>query len=474
MAITVNDINKLESKSLSSLREVSSKYSAGRRYYEGDNDIAGNDESVMEYKARSGSDNVESLDDPLRRANNKVPSNFYQILVDQEAGYLATHEPTFDVGDDKTNKTIKATLGDSLSLTIQNLIVETSNAGVGWIHYWIDSDNHFKYGLVTPEQIFPIYADSLENELIAVERVYQAYNPDKKGYNKVVEYWTDESCTSFIKDSDEEFQPYNQFSSIDITTGTDQGATNVYNHGLGSIPFIKFRKNIYEKPELDKVKGSIDIYDKVYNGFANDLQDIQQTMIILKDYGGTDLNAFMDQLKKYKAINVDSDGDVSQLQIEIPVEARQTMLDITKQKIFDEGQGIDPNKFMDNGALSGKAIKGLYAHLDLKASTTEKNFREGFASLIRAIMRFLDVSDYATRNVSQTWTRNAIQDDLERAQAIAQLAPHMSNYAIAAANPFIDDIDAELKHQSDERVNYDGYGDQSQIDKLTGNSEEDE
>lgn len=213
---------------------------------------------------------------------------------------------------------------------------------------------------------------------------------------------------------------------VDNGTGEVTGKSNTYKHDYGRVPFIKFRKNLYEKPELDKVKGSIDIYDKVYNGFANDLEDIQQTLVILKGYGSADLDEFMDAIKEYKAINVDEDGGVSQLQIEIPVEARQTMLDITKRKIFDEGQGIDPAKFMDNGALSGKAIKGLYAHLDLKASTTEKNFRQGLAELIRAIMQSIGLSDYENRNIAQTWTKNAIQDDLERVQAIAQLAPYMS------------------------------------------------
>ena len=470
MAISVSDIQSLYSNTSTYLSEVNNKYKESVNYYKGRNLISRTGSLTNIEQAKQQADDAKKdKRDPIRKANNRVSSNFYQILVDQEAGYLATNDPSIDVGDDKINQKIKMILGDSLALTMQNLIIDVSNAGVGWIHYWIDSNGNFKYGIVTPEQVYPIYADNLENEVVAVERVYQVLNTDPKSsktYNTIVEYWDDTTCTSYVVDNNSTFSPYNQFDIVDVSTNETSGVGNVFEHGLGRVPFIKFRKNMYEKPELDKVKGTIDVYDKVYNGFANDLQDIQQTLMVLKGYGGVNLDEFMDALRTYKAIKVDTDGDVDQLQIEIPVEARQTMLEITKQKIFDEGQGIDPDKFMDNGALSGKAIKGLYAHLDLKATTTEKNFRQGLGALVRAILRYLNVDDWETRNVSQTWIKNAIQDELERAQALQALGPYMSEWSIARANPFVDDVDAELEHLADEKINADGYSNQKAINKA--------
>lgn len=469
MGLSVEQMRKIYDASTQHLSDLKGSYEKSVDYYNGNNDIMrDNDMTINDYKNKTDEDGMTQEDDPLHKAKNRVSSNFYQIMVDQEAGYLATHEPTFDVGDDKDNNVIKEMLGDSLSLTVQNLIIDTSNAGIGWLHYWIDDNNNFKFGIVTPEQIYPIYSDNLENDLVAVERIYRAFDEEAGKYRQIVEYWNSEACTSFVVNDNNSLDEYNNVLTTDNSTNTITGSGNVYNHPFGRVPFIKFRKNKYEKPELAKVKGSIDIYDKVYCGFANDLEDIQQTLMVLKDYGGTDLDEFMNELRKHKAIKVDDDGDVNQLQIEIPVEARQTMLELTKQKIFDEGQAIDPEKFMDNGALSGKAIKGLYAHLDLKATTTEKNFRQGFAVLIRAMLKFKGASDYETRNISQTWTKNAIQDELEKAQAIAQLAPYMSEYAIANANPFVDDVQAEIQHKKDESVDADGYGNQSKIDELAG------
>jgi SPP1 family phage portal protein len=448
------------------LQGVQSNFNLSTSYYNSNNQIANSQTNSAIYQLLSnGDDKRFSGKSPLRKADNKVSSNFYQILVDQEAGYLATTDPVINVDDDNLNEQIKQELGDNFSLTLQSLIVDASNAGIAWLHYWIDEGGNFRYAEVTPAQIYPVYSDDLAKDLVAVKRVYKQLN-DSGEYDTIVEYWDDQTCTSFIrKNQNDEFELYECFNLIDNSTDEIIGQTSVFKHNLGEVPFIKFKKNIYEKTELEKVKGSIDIYDKVYNGFANDLEDIQQTVIVLKGYGGTVLADFLDTLRNEKAINVDSDGDVSQLQIEIPVEARNSMLETTKQKIFMEGQGIDPDKFMDNGALSGKAVKGLYASLDLKATMTEKNFRPAVAKLIRAIMRYLNVSDWLTRNISQQWSRNAIQDTLETAQALNAVAPFTSKRTLASANPFVEDVDQELANEADDKVN-DGYGNKQALQRV--------
>lgn len=89
-------------------------------------------------------------------------------------------------------------------------------------------------------------------------------------------------------------------------------------------------------------------------------------------------------------------------------------------------------------------------------------------------MQCLGVSDWETHNISQTWIKNAIQDELERAQALQALGPYMSEWSIARANPFVDDVDAELQHIADEKINADGYSNQNAIDKAANGADSDE
>ncbi|TPR12434.1 phage portal protein [Apilactobacillus timberlakei] len=474
--ISVEVMQKMLSNTMPTLVHNRQEYKHSESYYMNKNDIVNGTQTsaLQEMIAFNSKDSnaLASQKDLLRHADNRSSSNFHQILVDQEAGYIATKDPIIDVGDDDYNTKIKEVLGDDFSLALNQLIVDSSNAGYGWLHYWTDSNNVFHYAVVPPDELFPMYADSLETQLKAVERIYKQLNTNTGDYDTIIEYWDANTCTTFVKNNDG-LDYYDMFDIVDNATNDVIGQGHVYEHNWGDVPFIKFSKNIKDKPELQKYKGSIDIYDKVYNGFANDLDDIQQTILILKGYGGESISGLWDMIKKDKAIPIDptpgggNDTGVDTLNIEIPTEARNIMLNVSRQKIFDEGQGIDPQKFMDNGALSGKAIKGIYASLELKATTTEKYFRPALAKLIRAIMQNAGIPNYQNRNISQKWTRTAIQDDLEVAQALNNVKDFTSKKALASANPFVEDPDIELENQKDDIVNSDGFGNQQEIDKYS-------
>ncbi|QYN56412.1 phage portal protein [Lactobacillus panisapium] len=454
------------------------KYQKSKDYYQNKNDITiknGGESKTKEDDAAKKEKN------PLRPADNRVSSNFHQLLVDQEAGYLATKPPSIDVGDDKTNEEIKNTLGDNFALRLNELVVDAANAGVAWLHYWIDDDGQFRYALVSPDQVTPIYSSDLNRKLVALRRSYQEFDPDSGKDIWVHEYWDDTSVTAF-RSKDEQFtdlEPIeDRFNVYDLTTDELIGTSSVNNHGFGRIPFIAFPKNKEQQPDLYHYKGLIDVYDKIYNGYVNDLDDIQQVILILKNYGGQNLDEFREDLKRYKSIKLRSmgggdDSGVDQLTIDIPTEARNSMLETTKTNIFVHAQGIDPTDFKTNNA-TGTAIKMLYSHLELKAAKTEAYFRDALTELVRAIMRWLNIKDADSVRINQTWTRTAIQNDVERAQVVSQLANYTSKEAIAKANPIVEDWQEELKDQQEDLKNRtDGFGNPNNLNGDDDDEQED-
>lgn len=449
-----------------------SKFQKSLSYYFNKNDITNRNNGESKT-------NPDGKDEPLRKADNRVSSNFHQLLVDQEAGYLATIPPAIDVEDDKLNESIKSTLGDNFNLRLNQLVVDAANAGVAWVHYWIDKDNQFRYGIVPPGQVTPIYSSDLDRKLLAVRRTYQELNPDTgKKYN-IHEYWTDKKVTVFKSEAtnyNDLMPASDRFPIFDITTGDDLGSSNELEHNFGRIPFIAFPKNKYERPDLFKYKGLIDVYDNVYNGFVNDVDDVQQVILVLTNYGGEDIDELMDTMKEYKAIKLDNIGTgdksgLDKLTIDIPTEARNSLLDITKSDLFVEAQGIDPTDFATNNA-TGTAIKMLYSHLELKASMTESYFRDSLNELVRAVMQWLNVSDYEGRKINQKWTRTAIHNSLEDAQVISQVANYSSDESIAKANPIVDDWQEEMKNRRDDEVNRDGYSNPDNLNNLNGNEDD--
>ena len=405
------------------------------RYYLGDNDI-------MYRKPK------DKCDEPLRNADNRIAFNFHSLLVDQKASYMFTAPPLFDTKDDTLNEIVAATLGDGYAKKCKDLCVDASNAGVGWLHYWIDEKKGFCYGVIPSMQVRPVYSLRLEKELEAVLRTYRMVDDNGDEW-QIYEIWNDKECQAYRKRV-EMFQPFDMFSYVNLDGMAEP--TNTFRHDFGAVPFIPFPNNNVCTGDLDKIKNLIDSYDKTYSGFVDDLEDIQQVVFVLTNYGGADLKQFLSDLKYYKTIQVESAGSddksgVSTLTIDIPVEARDKLLDITRKAIFDMGQGIDPQQQgFDN--TSGEAMKFLYSLLELKAGLMETEFRAGFGELVRAIGRYYGKEP---EQIVQTWTRTSIRNDAELVDMCQKSVGVISTKTILKNHPFVENAEDEEKELAAEK-----------------------
>lgn len=405
------------------------------RYYLGDNDI-------MYRKPK------DKCDEPLRNADNRIAFNFHSLLVDQKASYMFTAPPLFDTKDNTLNEIIAATLGDGYAKKCKDLCVDASNAGVGWLHYWIDEKKGFCYGVIPSMQVRPVYSLRLEKELEAVLRTYRMVDDNGDEW-QIYEIWNDKECQAYRKRA-EMFQPFDMFSYVNLDGMAEP--TNTFRHDFGAVPFIPFPNNNVCTGDLDKIKNLIDSYDKTYSGFVDDLEDIQQVVFVLTNYGGADLKQFLSDLKYYKTIQVESAGSddksgVSTLTIDIPVEARDKLLDITRKAIFDMGQGIDPQQQgFDN--TSGEAMKFLYSLLELKAGLMETEFRAGFGELVRAIGRYYGKEP---EQIVQTWTRTSIRNDAELVDMCQKSVGVISTKTILKNHPFVENAEDEEKELAAEK-----------------------
>lgn len=405
------------------------------RYYLGDNDI-------MYRKPK------DKCEEPLRNADNRIAFNFHSLLVDQKASYMFTAPPLFDAKDDTLNEIIAATLGDGYAKKCKALCVDASNAGVGWLHYWIDEKKGFCYGVIPSMQVRPVYSMRLEKELEAVLRTYRMVDDNGDEW-QIYEIWNDKECQAYRKRA-EMFQPFDMFSYVNLDGMAEP--TNTFRHDFGAVPFIPFPNNNVCTGDLDKIKNLIDSYDKTYSGFVDDLEDIQQVVFVLTNYGGADLKQFLSDLKYYKTIQVESAGSddksgVSTLTIDIPVEARDKLLDITRKAIFDMGQGIDPQQQgFDN--TSGEAMKFLYSLLELKAGLMETEFRAGFGELVRAIGRYYGKEP---EQIVQTWTRTSIRNDAELVDMCQKSVGVISTKTILKNHPFVENAEDEEKELAAEK-----------------------
>lgn len=405
-----------------------------KRYYTNVNDIKG-----------KGLLREES--DPMRNADNRISHNFHQILVDEKAAYMFTYPVLFNVESDtlsereknRMKKLIQDTLGDDFDSKTVSLCVEASNCSCGWLHYWADDvSNQFKVATVKAEQVIPYYSNDLEHELIGILRYYPVIE-DKKHYT-YVEVWDKVQFTEYV------FQG-----------GTETGALKYISektigHTFEEVPFIEFLNNNRHQSDLSKYKDLIDLYDKVVSGYANDLEDIQQLIYIIENYDGVDLNQFLGDLRRYKAVKVDSTeqgkGGVSTMQIEIPVEARNKILELVKKQIYESGQGLQQDT-ESVGNASGVALKFFYRKLELKSGLMQTEFKKGFNRLIRAVLKYHgEKNDF---NIVQTFTRNMISNDLENAQIAQSSVGILPEKLILRNHPWVENVEEAEKLLEEER-----------------------
>lgn len=400
----------------------------------------------------------QEMESPLRNADNRIPFNFHGLLVNQKASYGYTYPPMFDVGSDKANADLVRALGDDFPKTCKDLCIEASNASVGWLHVWKtkpedeESENAWQYAVVPAAQIIPIWSESLKRKLLGVFRTYQELDTETGDNYIVYEYWNDTECYSYrllVGETVDALMPYYRF----VVDPINMVNSNEYRHEVGEVPFFPFFNNNIDTGDLDNIKPLIDAYCKVFSGFVNDLEDIQEVIFVLTNYGGQDLNEFLTDLKYYKAIKTESDGTgdrsgVETLTIQLPVEARKELLTVTRACIFEQGMGIDPDP-QNFGNSSGVALNFLYSLLELKMGLQETEFRKGFGRFIRCLCRLNGIA-IKDDSFTQIWTRNAVRNELEQTQIAAQSGGIISRQTIVANHPWVDDLAKELQQLDEE------------------------
>lgn len=420
--------------------EFVSKSLIAERYYENKNDIL--------FPKMEEVRNKE--EEPIRNADNRISHGFHGLLVRQKAAYAFTRPPAFDVGSASNNKKVSDMLGDKFSKICKKICTNASNSGVAWVHFWKNEEGEFRYAVVDSKQIIPVYTDDLEEKLVAVLRAYTKILDDGKTYD-IYEIWTDKECAYFMKEVAEDYTYLREYRCMALFSRYDGlfEVTNTFTHDFGKVPFIRFANNDVLSSDLENIKRLIDSYDKVYSGFVNDLEDIQEVIFILSGYEGEDLGEFLQNLKNYKTVKLEAEenNSLQTLSIQIPIEAREKLLEITRKNIFEQGQGIDPQR-EDFGNQSGVALKFLYSLLEQKVGCMETEFREGFSDLVKAICDYLHIS---CEKVDQTWVRTNVANDTELVDMCAKSQNVISKDTIVRNHPFVENPEEELKQIEKER-----------------------
>ena len=426
---------------------------AGERYYRAENDIL--NRKMLRYE------DGRWVEDGTK-ANNRLAHGFMRNLVDDKVNYLLLKPLAMTCEDEEYLKAVKQTLGKRFQKRLAQLGYEASNKGIAWLYTYINSAGEFKTMRIPSEQCIPIWTDNDHEELEAFIRYYdvETYEGKERRIVTKIEYHTADGVEYYEKTPSGEV-------ILDAEKYLDvEGEGNLLPHFTvdgepgtwGRVPFISFKNNDMELPDLQFVKTLIDDYDRTRSDISNLLEEVKSVIYALRGYGGESLGEFMRDLAHYRAIKLDADehAGIDLLQAKIDIDAAQKHWEALKKDIFDFGQGVDEDKDKIGNAPSGIALRFLYSNLDLKCNTLEEWFKWGFEQLLYFVNKYheltgLPVSD---KEITIVFNRDIAVNE---SQAIADCQNSkgvISDRTIIANHPWVEDVEEEVKRIEEENKAY--------------------
>ncbi|MBN6886235.1 SPP1 family phage portal protein [Cytobacillus horneckiae] len=423
-----------------------SKMDEGVRYYFNESDIT--KRQIYMYE-----NDTKVVDEDA--TNNKLPTSWHKRIVDQKVGYLAGKPITIESNqnEDPALERIIELLGDEFEDIIPELIKNASNKGKEWLHPYIDENGDFDYMIVPAQEFIPIYDNTKRKNIIGGIRFYDLDDGTRK-----IELWDDQQVT-FYEESEDGIVldvSYNVNPQSHFYYGSGE---TIQGYGWGKIPFIEFRNNEEAVGDLTFYKQLIDAYELIISDVTNTLEDITALIYVLKGYEGTELEEFMTNLKKFKAISVSGENGsgVDTIQADIPISAVDSQTKRLAELIYDAGQAVDTTTDSFGQNPSGVALQFLYSFLDMKANVLERKFNKGLKLLMWFICEYLEIAeniqaDY--KSYSFAFNKSMVTNETEKIDNINNSRGLVSDETLRAKHPFVDDVQLEQERIEREKAAY--------------------
>ena len=429
----------------------------GEAYYVVDNPGIMN-RKMMRYQENKATGKIEAVPDPAK-PNNKRAHGFMHILVEDKVNYLLSKPYTLTCKEaEEYLEQVKDVLGKTFQeKRLMRLGVDASNGGIAWLHPYINEEGQFKTMIIKPGQGIPLWHDNDHEEKDAFIWFYDVDVIEGQAQKTItkVEFWLPEGVAYYVSDSEGEGWDLRLDSEryLNAVSGDDGEMMEHFQVGnapgtWGEGPFIAFKSDGYELPDLKFVKTLIDGYDKGRSDMSNFLDEVQSIVYALKGYGGEDLGQFMRDLNYFRAISLDEDGSAEAINTSVDVTAAKDDLDALKKDIYDFGQGVDKNSDKLGNSPSGIALKFIYSGLDLKCNRMENAFKDGMEQLFWFVNRYLELikaGSFYDREIGVTFNRDIAINESQAITDCQNSKGVISDETIIKNHPWVEDADAELK-----------------------------
>ncbi len=433
-------------------------------YYVNDNDIK---DRKRYYIDRRG-----VLQEAENLANTKLRHPFMRKLVNQKVNYLLSKEFSIQCDDEEFSKKLLEYIDRKFMKKLKNVGRDSIVKGIAWMQVYYDAKGQLNFKRIPSEEVIPFWADADHTELEAVIRCYTIiqYLPDgvKKEVMKV-EYHTTEGVWYYIKgdrglipDPDKGKGVKGHFI-IEQEQEDKEGQVILDENGKPvikdleatweKVPFVAFKYNTDEISLLKWVKSLIDDYDINTSDTSNNLQDVPNSIKVVRNYDGTDKGEFTQNLATYRTAFVSGDGDMKAIETNMDIAAIDSHLNRLRKDIYEAGNGVDTQE-ASLGNASGVALKFRYVDLD----TDTDDMASEYSAALEELIWFIKVDlfnrgkgDYFDTDYEIIFNTDNIINEHEVIEDARNSVGIISDETIMANHPWVTDTQQELDRFTKEK-----------------------
>lgn len=382
--------------------------------------------------------------------NNRIAYNRYAKLVDQKVNYLLAKPFEVKTDDETYGVLLDSVFDKTFRRRLKHVGVDALNGGIAYLHPYVTAEGlHFKR--FPPSQILPFWADEEHERLDAFLRIYDVATYEGKQPKIVhkVDYYTSNGVQYFIWENDQLRPDVERTSGAYLTI--DDKPMN-----WDRVPLIAFKYNDEELPLIRRVKGLQDALNTLISNFADVMcEDVRNTILVIKNYDGTDLSEFRRNLAVYGAVKVRTregvEGGVETLTIEVNSQNYEVIIKLLEKAIIDCGNGFDARDDRMGNNPNQMNISSIYSDIDIDTNNIEMEFQASLEQLMWFVNTYYGINGGKAGDVEFIFSRDTPVNESELITNCRNSEGVISKETIIAHHPWVKDTAEELKRLQDEQ-----------------------
>lgn len=456
----------------------------GHLYYDNEHDI------LMRKRTMIGEDGKLQVVENL--PNNRNIDNQYAKMVNQKSNYLLGNPFTIETDNEQYSELLKEVFNKKFMRTLKKSGKYALNGGMAWLYHYYDEEGSFTFRLFPSYEILPFWADSEHTKLQGAVRLYlvAGYEKNIPVVIEKVEVFDMMGVHRYVLDGATLIPDVtvNEQDSCYVTmTDGDRAADGL---NWSRIPLIPLKRNELETPLIKNVKTLQDGINVMLSDFENNMQeDARNTILVLKNYDGTNLGEFRKNLATFGAVKVRYDGDtkggVETLEINVNAENYKSILEIFKKALIENAMGYDAKDDRLGGNANQMNILSMYSDIDLDANDMETEYQAAFEDILWFVNMHLANTGHGSfenEKVNIIFNRDILMNEGEIIDNCQKSSGLISNETIIGKHPWVDDPKLEMqrieeqkqKEQEEAASMYEPFGQQDEEDGQQDDEKQEE